>query len=186
MGETYRSADERLRDPASILQDITGASAGSVPGQPWKYWRPIASHSRLLAWAARNGRELDPKIFAGLPPNASGGEHIVYYISDACRVVKVTKPGFYGAQAEDPGAYLQRHALANRIFRDDVRFEGMVHLPDELEARAVISQPFIQGRDSTPEEQLDRLMEGGFRDAGEGRFVHRVIGVSACNSRQRI
>lgn len=81
----------------------------------------------------------------------SGGEHIVYYNSESGRVYKLTKPGLYGAQAEDAGVYLQRWALANRVFSDDVRFEGFVTLPGESDARAVISQPFVEGRDATPE-----------------------------------
>ncbi len=36
-----------------------------------------------------------------------------------------------------------------------MKFEGFVTLPGETEARAVISQPFVKGRDATPEEIRD-------------------------------
>ena len=93
------------------------------------------------------------------------------------RVVKLTKPGFFGAQAEDAGAYLERWALHNTIFSDDVAFEGLVTFPGEEAPRAVISQKFAAGRDATPEEQDEYLKGKGFHEVENGRWVHPVRGV---------
>jgi hypothetical protein len=41
-------------------------------------------------------------------------------------VLKLTKPGFHGAQGTDAGAYLQRWELHNAAFNDNARLEGMV------------------------------------------------------------
>ncbi|MFN0080788.1 MAG: hypothetical protein ACKVY0_30330 [Prosthecobacter sp.] len=76
--------------------------------------------------------------------------------------MKLTKPGFVGYYAEDAGAYLERWALANRVFGDDVKIEGVVRLPDEDAPRVVISQPFVQGRDATVAEVSGFLSERGF------------------------
>jgi len=111
---------------------------------------------------------------AGLP---GGGEHKVLIDPTTGRVVKLTKPGFFGAQADDAGAYLERWALHNIVFSDDVAFEGFIILPEENVPRAVISQKFAAGRDATPEEQSEYLKERGFHEVENGRWVHPVRGV---------
>ena len=60
--------------------------------------------------------------------NPQGGEHTVIFDEPSGRVIKLTKPGFFGAQGEDAGAYLERWSLHNRAFGDDVAFEPIVGL----------------------------------------------------------
>ena len=175
-GSAYLSEDEQQRDPAHVLASLVRGGDATDQGQPWKHGRPIASHSRLVAWAARAGRNVDPARFdAALSSGAShdgGGEHVVLYDRARGIVLKLTKPGLYGAQGTDAGAYLQRWALHNRAFGDDARFEGLVHLPGESEPRAVISQPWVNERDSTVPEQEDYLRGKGYRKQADGMWIH--------------
>ncbi|MEZ0300137.1 MAG: hypothetical protein ACAI35_27090 [Candidatus Methylacidiphilales bacterium] len=191
----YKSRDDQLRDPACVLDALirgngqpyagSGTAAGSHhvrtekgtdASLPWKYGRPIASHSRLLAWSAAADRAIDPAVFAKKERVAAGGEHIVFDIGND-RLLKLTKPGFYGAQAEDAGAYLQRMAMTNRVFGDNVMFEGYVTLPGEPEARAAISQPFVEGEAATMDQIRDFLHSKGFDDIGNF-WVQPATGVA--------
>ena len=175
-GSAYLSEDEQRRDPAHVLASLVRGGDAADEGQPWKPGRPIASHSRLVAWAARSGRNVDAARFdAALSRAAShdgGGEHVVLYFSRLGRVFKLTKPGLYGAQGTDAGAYLQRWALHNRTFGDDAKFEGLVHLPGESEPRAMVSQPWVNERDSTVPEQEDYLRGKGYRKQADGMWIH--------------
>jgi hypothetical protein len=138
MGNRYSSEDDNLRDPASILQALVRENGRAASRQRWKHGRQIASHAEIFALSARRGRLLRPEVFADI--QAGGGEHSVIIDRGSGRVIKLTKPGLYGAQAEDAGAYLQRLALANRVFGDDLKFEGFVTLPGEQEARRLIRE----------------------------------------------
>lgn len=179
INERYKTDDERRKDPARVLAGVASQGGSADARKRWKPGRELASASSLLAWADEHELVLDSRTnFLGrLQVLASGGEHIVFDAPSSGRIVKLTKPGFFGAQAEDAGAYLQRMALGNRVFGDDVKFEGIVTLPGEEAPRAVISQPFIEGRDATIEEQKDYLMQHGFVEH-DGKFVHPVLGVT--------
>lgn len=172
---TYDNKNERFRDPAFVLQDFLRGVQSAGTSQRGKHGRELASASSFLAWGRDNGAVLDPAGFVG--EKVGGGEHSVVFDEVNGRVFKLTKPGLFGAQAEDAGAYLERMALSNRVFGDDVKFEGIVNLPGEHESRAVTSQPFVKGRDATPEEQVDYLRGKGFIEH-DGRWVHRILGVS--------
>lgn len=183
-GLAYQNSDDRNSDPASILGDLVSRGGGADSRQRWKYGREIASDAGLHAWATARDKGSYPKALldegneGGGGPIGGGGEHTVWLSSDGSRVIKATKPGLYGAQGEDAGAYLQRMALGNRVFGDDVRFEGFVRLPGEQNDRALISQPFRKGRDSTPEELAGLLQSKGFRQMEDGRWVNPVTGVA--------
>jgi len=170
------------RCPAAIYQAITGQSeqrrstAANVAEQR-KHGGIILSVAGFVAWADAHGRTLVPSALELDSGGATGGEHLVFYDEASQRVVKLTKPGFVGYYAEDAGAYLERWALANRVFGDDVKVEGVVWLPDEDAARVVISQPFIQGRDATADEVSSFLNEHGFVE-DRGRWIHPILGVT--------
>jgi hypothetical protein len=171
------NSDEKRKDPAFILEALIRGSHEAGGPQRWKLGRAIASYSRLLAWAERSALRFDP---ASLPPGKErgGGEHVVRYDPQSGRWYKLTKPGLFGAQSEDAGAYLQRWALANRVFGDDVKFEGIVTLPGEHDARTIISQPDVAGRDSTTAEIERYLRERGFHQVDRMRWVHPVTGLA--------
>ncbi|MEI7910769.1 MAG: hypothetical protein WCK77_14120 [Verrucomicrobiota bacterium] len=181
------AANERHRDPQTVLSGITGQaqriSAGGIrtDGEKRrKYGRKLATGEELAVWAKENGRLLKSSGFEEVPDlhPIGGGEHKVLFDEESGRVVKLTKPGLFGAQAEDAGAYLQRWSLHNQAFSDDVMFEGIVTLSGETEPRAVISQRFAKGRDATTEEQADFLKEKGFIETPDGKWIHPVRGVA--------
>jgi hypothetical protein len=175
--------DER-HNPATIFQSLASydaggirAGAGTDANERRKSGRAIVSHSRFVAWARENGREIDPASFQGVADAEAGGEHSVFLDKETGRVIKLTKPGLYGYHAEDAGEYLQRWALSNRLFGDDATFEGITQLEGEDDFRAVFSQSFVPGRDSTPEEVADYLKGKGFAEY-EGNWVHPILGVT--------
>jgi hypothetical protein len=74
-----------------------------------------------------------------------------------------------------PSEYLDRLAIHNRLFSDDVRLESIVPAGDNL--ALVTSQPFIKGRDAEPGE-IKSMMEGmGFERLGEGAYYHAREGL---------
>ncbi len=179
--------DERLREPLQILealraekQDHGEGSLRPNAGKRRKHGKEFSGDSGLMAWAERNGRALDPAPVQLLADEDApgGGEHKVLYDEESQRVVKLTKPGFFGTQAEDALAYLERWALHNRAFGDDVAFEGLVTLPGEHAPRAVISQRYAEGRDATPQEQADFLNSKGFYEQPDGRWIHPIRGIT--------
>jgi len=162
------------------VPDFDGDGRGSQ-GQNREPGQQITSHAQAFV---RFGAE------AGLSPEAAqrigrgraeggGAEHAVYYDPDTRRVTKLTSPGTYGAQGADAGAYWQRLHLANRIFGDGFRFEGYVKLPGEPDARAIVSQPAVVGRDSTPEEVGGYLSSEGFFRIDEGTWMNPVTELTA-------
>jgi len=179
--------DERLREPIQILealraeaQDLGQGGIRTNAGKRRKHGKEFSGDSGLLAWAQRNGRILEsgPIQSVGDEDAPGGGEHKVIYDEDSQRVIKLTKPGLFGAQAEDALAYIERWALHNRAFGDDVAFEGLVTLPGEHAPRAVISQRYAEGRDATTEEQADLLNSKGFHEQADGRWIHPIRGIT--------
>ncbi|WAC18829.1 hypothetical protein OVA24_16485 [Luteolibacter sp. SL250] len=178
---------ERLREPLQILEALGAETQGhgqgglrTNAGKRRKHGREVASGPRLAIWAQENGRNLIPEPFGSavdLIPTG-GGEHKVLYDEESQRVIKLTKPGLFGVQAEDAIAYLERWALHNRAFGDDVAFEGLVTLPGEHAPRAVISQRYAEGRDATMEEQADFLNGKGFHEQPDGRWIHPIRGIT--------
>ncbi|MBX3740248.1 MAG: hypothetical protein KF712_04610 [Akkermansiaceae bacterium] len=182
---------ERLREPLQILEAL-GAETHDLRRSPEglrtnegkrrksKQGRQLTDDPGILAWAQRHGRILDPGPIEGLRGQDAphGGEHTVIIDGPSRRVIKLTKPGLFGAQAEDAIAYLERWALHNRAFGDDVAFEGLVTLPGEHAPRAVISQRYAEGRDATMEEQADFLNGKGFHEQPDGRWIHPIRGIT--------
>jgi hypothetical protein len=174
----YESSQDERNDTAATLHSLRGGDVSAASQQRRKPGRGLASYAGLLAWCREHGKILDPSRFANLQSGVAGGEHTVIRATvQPGRLYKLTKPGYFGAQAEDAGKYLQRWALANRVLDDEVRFEGMVTLPGETEARTVISQPEVEGRDATEAEQADYLHSKGFIE-DDGRWIHPVLGVA--------
>lgn len=187
------TSHERQRDPAHILQSIRdsasgsqaqgddGGNASSDSKKRRKHGRQLASGAELAQWAKENKRELTHEPFVLLAESEiqGGGEHRVFTDESTQRIVKLTKPGLFGAQAEDAGAYLERWALHNKAFNDDVTFEGLVTLPGEDAPRAVISQAFAEGRDATEQEQYDYLIAKGFHEMPDGKWIHPIRAIQA-------
>ncbi|SKA88876.1 hypothetical protein SAMN02745166_01500 [Prosthecobacter debontii] len=179
---------DEVRNPASIFLKLSEVDAGAVESrsstdekQRGKSGRGVISHSRFVAWARENGREIDPASFSGLTAEQvdvkAGGEHIAYLNEDSQRMVKLTKPGMHGFYADDAGRYIQRWALSNRRLGDEVTIEGVVKLPGDDEYRTVISQPFIIGDEPGPGVAAGYLKSKGYFEY-EGSWVHPILGVT--------
>jgi len=177
---TYANPNESQSDPAAILESLVRGDGRTNSKKRGKHGRSLSSYAAFVDWARTSERTLDPSIFEEGKQLGSGGEHLVFPAENG-RVYKLTKPNLFGIQADDAGAYLQRWALANRIFKDDARVEGVVQLPGESDYRTVISHRFIKGRDSTQEEIQDYLKGQGFVQV-ESQWVHPVLGISALDA----
>lgn len=173
----YGGGLNERNDPAAILADILRETEGASVAQRRKPGRQLAGNADVLAWADRYGRKRDAKGFREQGKIGGGGEHSIFQGDDPARLLKVTKPNLYGAQGQDAGQYLQRWALSNRVFDDDVRVEGVIELPGDEGSRLVISQPKVEGRDADADEQRAFLQAKGFVENG-GKFIHPTLGLA--------
>ncbi len=81
----------------------------------------------------------------------------MFFDAQTQRVVKLTKPGLYGARGSLQ-EYLRQADYANRKFHDDLMIEGWGWMPGEEAARLVVSQTWYAGRLST-EQEITAYME---------------------------
>ncbi|WP_422320222.1 hypothetical protein [Prosthecobacter sp.] len=189
------SPDEALRSPSHILASLYADSAphpgaDGSPGKP-KRGEPRPSvggspgdFARLLDWAKANHRLAAPQLFQLSADPAriiAGGEHLVIPHRDNGRLYKFTKPGFVGAQALDGPAYIERLALSNHLWQDDVKFEGFTRFPGDHDWRAVISQPFYAAAnpakpDAPMADILALLKDRGFIPF-EAYHIHPDLGL---------
>ncbi len=199
------SPDEALRSPAHILASLFPDAARSAAAATTHPFHPAADAGAdrkqrgeprpsvggrpadlalLLDWAKKNRRLAPLQSFQlNAEPSTlrAGGEHIIIPNWDNDRLYKFTKPGQFGAQALDGPAYLERLALSNRVFGDDLRFEGFTRFPGDQDWRAVISQPFYAAADparpdATMPAILDWLQARGWH-AFEGYHLHPILGL---------
>lgn len=87
------------------------------------------------------------------------------------RVVKLTKPGLYGARGSLQ-EYLRQAEYANRKFHDDLMIEGWALMPGEDKARLVVSQSWYAGRLSTEREITAYMEMLGFAMIFDGAWWH--------------
>jgi hypothetical protein len=141
-----------------------------------------AEQRRLIQWAKENGKlgagSRRPPVFAG------GGEHNVFFQKRTQRYIKATRLDRhkgYGialgslTHGATPSEYLDRIALQNQIFEDDIRLERVV----ENEGKPIIitSQPSIKGHSPT-QDALDELMLGkGYEKLDEGAYYDEGAGL---------
>ncbi|MCX6880212.1 MAG: hypothetical protein NTW21_41375 [Verrucomicrobia bacterium] len=106
-------------------------------------------------------------------PDEEGNEHQVWYLPDTKAVLKATWPDFFGLLVmhrpndepkASPIAYLERWALHNELFGDNVRFLGALAADSGL--RLLIQQPAIAGTPATDEE-----IQHFFTTSGWRRFI---------------
>ena len=136
----------------------------------------------LLRWARRKGcllrlRDLPERDFG-----PGGQEHIIYHDVVHGRFWKVTFPNTSGIGPSGfftPAGYLNRLRLSNRIFGDDVRFEGI--LSRKAGISIVTSQHYVlphPERFIPTESEIARCMRGfGFKPASATTWI-RDDGVS--------
>jgi hypothetical protein len=150
--------------------------------------RVVEEQRRLLRWAEENQRLRTRH--QPLPEFARGGEHLVFYRQSNQRYYKATlaeRQRGYGialgsfSRGATPAEYLDRQALHNQIFEDDIRLEYV--LENDGVPIIVISQPGVRG---TPPSQtaIDAMMTskrfeviapGAFYTAAEGLLIFDLI-----------
>lgn len=144
-------------------------------------------NARLLRWARRHGRLIDPQLTQRLDVNIGGVEHETFHEPASGRWVKLTWPGKAGKElharleqsgvrgtlhTEDalPAAYLTRLRLANRFLGDDICLHGVVATTGG--PRIVSSQRHVRGSPATPPEIARHFGTHGFRQVNEKTFYH--------------
>jgi len=115
----------------------------------------------LLATATARGELLPPM---DRPPDAKGGEHLVWFSKDGSTVIKETyfkdggtrqrfgvTPALNGSEVRDgsPKDYLDRLGIANSTFGGNTAFLGISKQGDEVRIR--ISEPMVQGISKFPD-----------------------------------
>jgi len=144
--------------------------------------RVVAEQRRLLRWAEENERLRFRH--RTLPEFARGGEHLVFYRQSNQRYYKATlaeRQKGYGialgsySRGATPAEYLDRQALHNRIFNDDIRLEYILE-NDEFPV-IVISQPGVRGS-APPQNAIDAMMVGmGYEILAPGAFYDAKAGL---------
>jgi hypothetical protein len=178
-----------LADSCRALEASADFARGGGPPAPdhdadhiRRQARVEAEQRRLIEWARANG-----KIAPGgrLPPAfARGGEHQVYFHKRTRRYFKATLPERhfgYGialgsiVHGATPSEYVDRLALQNRIFDDDIRLERII--ANRGFPIVVTSQPAIKG--SAPSQvALDELMLAkGYERLAEGAYYDPPAGL---------
>jgi hypothetical protein len=144
--------------------------------------RVEAEQRRLIQWAKANS-----KLGVGgrLPPEfARGGEHQVFFQKRTRRYLKATLPNRqkgYGialgshTRGATPSEYLDRIALQNQIFNDDIRLERIVIKGGK--PIIITSQPAIKGGSPT-QTALDGLMAvKGYEKLADGAYYDETAGL---------
>jgi hypothetical protein len=172
------------QSPLESAKNHVGRGAEAIPGHDApgteRLARVATEQERLSDWARQNNR-----VIPGVPERHTGGrEHDVSFDPASGRVIKSTRLGHqlgYGHAFHDdtpgatPGEYLDRVHNANKLFGDDIRLEGVV--PTAKGPSIVTSQPFIRGRDATPQEIDSYMRDKGFEKLGEGAYHHAGQGL---------
>ena len=140
----------------------------------------MEAQERLRGWAEKTGHLIRDAEWALLKPvSAATAEHEVRYRAADHRAVKRTWPGTFGfipgksggnwmPKPASPREYLQRQALQNEFFMDDIRLEGVMLSdgPSMIIGQApggislVISQPWLDAANpSQPHPKETQIAE---------------------------
>lgn len=171
---TLESASDFTRGSGSPAPDHDADHASRTS-------RIEAEQQRLIQWAKENGKLVPSRRHLFF---ARGGEHEVYFEKCSKRYIKATRLDRhkgYGialgshSHGATPSEYLDRIALQNKIFEDDIRLDLIV----ENKGKPIIitSQPAVRGEAPTQDE-LDGLMVGkGYERLTEGAYYDEEKGL---------
>ena len=174
--------DLRGDPPEAAAAEFRGilGSGGSVQGSGGADPDILAQLRGLDRWATARG-ELGGGAWLSTAVRG-GAEHFIQYAPSSERVIKITHPGQFGLQMSmilprgvfprrlnvaialrpaTPLEYLDRLALHNAVFADDVEFLGLVKHKDRWSF--VISQIFLKGQRPTNDQIAAHMSETGFR-----------------------
>ncbi len=189
MNEDTEDHDRRSQTALGRLAAELRGRGGTAPSRtPEEAWQ--CEVRELLRRAEAGALETYPGPW-GRPTvlHESGAEHAVALADDGNRVLKFTIPCGLGLahrlavqwildkltqrwrpvlrlERALPSEYLDRLDLANRLFDDDVRLEGIVPLPDG-DVSLVTSQQFIYGTTPTRPEVEAYMRSLGFAPVPE-------------------
>jgi hypothetical protein len=160
------------------LQHDLGASDGADVSQ-----RLRQEVQSVVSWARANGRLIDSARFGELAASypALGGqsEHVVFHLPGTTRVLKLTIPPAFGAQA-GATAYLTNIESVNRLYGDDIQFHGI--LATATGPSLVTTQPFVAGSQPTPAEIAAWFTAQGYRPSGYNRWKHDATGIEVADA----
>jgi hypothetical protein len=149
---------ELAADAAAHLER-SGSSLEGFGGDSQEIERQAAN---LIVWAREKSRILPEEYTTGLFKHQSTtAEHEVFYRASDNRAVKCTYPGTFGVTPDPKGAqraatplfYLRRLELMNRVFKSELRLEGIILGKSLLigakgeQPSVVISQAWIRPAD---------------------------------------
>ena len=141
---------------------------------------------KILQWAARHGRLIDPAIEECLD-GIGGVEHDVFHEAGSSRWIKLTMPRKGGKElrarqegmgiaptlaTEDalPSAYLRRLQLANTKLGDAFHLHGIID--GARGPRMVVSQPHVRGEHTSPALIAWHFKKFGFQKINDKTFYH--------------
>ena len=169
-----RAHGNLAEDAAAYLAKGANATE-SLSGDPKEIDGQAA---RLVEWARKRNVLLTDAYTADLEKhNSTTAEHEIFYRISDNRAVKCTYPGTFGVTNDQKGKqhhatplfYLRRLELMNRVFRSDLRLEGVTFgksrfIGEQGERLCmVISQPWIDAADETnphpSEAEITTFME---------------------------
>lgn len=171
-------ATRTLESAAFDTRGCTTSNPGHAESSKTRRERIAREINTLLAWSRKHGFLTNVVPAALQRVQFRGGEHYVSLDESKQRFFKATRADTqlgFGAALGDfirgatPSEYLDRLALQNEIFDDDIRLEGVRRL-DSQRITIITSQPAIVGRAAFLNE-IDQLMDAmAFERVGEGAY----------------
>ncbi|MCB1225724.1 MAG: hypothetical protein KDK99_07950 [Verrucomicrobiales bacterium] len=165
------------RDPGRALERLRQRASGESHRGRAGAWSPT-NESEPFDCGLGVHREIEVRAFVEATSRLeynNGQEHDVFFDPDSGRVVKLTRPGKFGAKG-GPQEYLQRLAWSNEFFDDDWLVEGWLRYPNEAAPRVVTSQPWYRVNPDRPMPtmaEIDAYMwRVGFLKAYDGAWIH--------------
>ena len=122
-----------------------------------------AQRTALIDWAKRVGKTLSFSHVEQFARVAEGAEHSVFHDPERGVAVKATHVNRFGHSAFAEGVpatpleYLERLALQNVLFGDDIRIAGVAF--DEAQMEIVTTQPWIVVHSDVPTPALSEIDE---------------------------
>jgi hypothetical protein len=168
---------EHLREsPTGGFGNALGASENLTreepPEEADRWTLPKEYQDQVLRAAEKGGFLKNAQDFEGLRQgrNVGGMEHDVYEDPKTGRFVKFTKGGHFG-QNKDLPEYLERHALANKLWPElGYKLDGVIKDPQTGEPQAVVSVNKIGGSPPSQDEVQAWFEEHGWQPNGDRAY----------------
>jgi hypothetical protein len=164
------TSSDALREFKACCQYL---NAGTSARTDEAEWFNLQSKS-LVSWARKTGWLLDTSEFANLTAHLEryegGSEHIVMFLREQGRVIKVTKNAPCFGLRGDLLDYLLNIEWSNQLFGDDIQIAGVLETSGL--ASVVTTQPFIVGTQPTVIQVDEWFQAQGFVKNGHNKWKH--------------